>query len=315
MVIFSFGLKSICLKIRKLAFFYKPNLYKIEMKKKKSKIKVQAASKPAPNGRESEDLGLLRQQRRDDLLNIAGIDPTTELALNSIGLRRFADFERYTPATLAKALQERTGLAVTAETIANEYWIGAAAIFAAVSDDTGKPTDSHELLEEAPQPAALPAEQFSAAPAEELAPAAVSGAPAPQENISTQNISNTTVSDGATEVNKNDSEILQTELNEEKGNGALWIQHVAFTPMETPAQPHRPATKFLRSEIVIGAEAKAVGAEGTLLCAQVHAVDTATGEDQLLAAQAERLQRSQTDYPVQLEFAVPGIGRYQLHII
>lgn len=244
--------------------------------------------------------------QHDDLLTIEGIDPTTEMALNSIGIRRFADFARYTPETLAHVLQECTGLTVMAETIANEDWIGAAAICAAV---TGKPSENHWLPEKTSQPTALPAEQISAAPTEEMLRAAA------PENILTQNIANATVSDGTTDVVKNGSEILQTEQNEEKGNGVLWIQHAAFSPVEMPALPSRPATKFIRSEIIIGAEAATVGAEGTLFCARVHAVDTTTGEHKLLAAQAERLQPSQTEYPVHMEFAVPGVGRYRLHII
>ncbi len=232
-----------------------------KMKKKPKRLESQNAGNFEPK-HQSQGLQQLTASlgKRDDLLHIDGIDPTTELALNSIGLRRFADFERYTPEALAKALQERTGLTVTAETIANQDWIGAAAIFMTVSDYTGTPSESHGLPGDA-------------------------------------------------------SETSQTEQNEEKGKGALWIQHVTFTPMETPTQTNRPAMKFLRSEIVIGAEAMAVVTEAAFLCIQIHAVDTAAGKHKLLAAQAEWLQHGQTDYPVQLEFAVPGIGCYQLHII
>lgn len=65
---------------------------------------------------------------RDDLVLIDGIDPTLEMALNSIGIQRFADFRDYTPETLAQALQDRTGVPVSAETIAKQDWIGWAQI-------------------------------------------------------------------------------------------------------------------------------------------------------------------------------------------
>jgi predicted flap endonuclease-1-like 5' DNA nuclease len=240
--------------------------------------------------------------RRDDLLTIEGIDPRTEMALNSIGIRRFSDFRDHTPQSLSQALEQRTGISIPTETIETQNWCGWAEILAA---------------EETAQPTALSVEQISAKSVDEILSAAIPSEPTPlSDNIPAQNaISNTTVADTITDANKNETETFQPGQNEEMRNGALWIQHAAFTPIEMPPMPNRPATKFLQSEIIIGAEAMEVGAEGTPLCTQVHAVDTATSEHKLLAAQAERLQRSQTDYPVQLEFAVPGIGRYQLHII
>ena len=82
-------------------------------------------------------------QERDDLVNIEGIDPATEMALNSIGIRRFSDFDGHTAETLAQALQTRTGLFITAETIARQDWLGWAEIFKA--ENAAKPLPENGL--------------------------------------------------------------------------------------------------------------------------------------------------------------------------
>jgi predicted flap endonuclease-1-like 5' DNA nuclease len=76
-------------------------------------------------------------RRRDDLLSIEGIDPTTEMALNSIGVQQYSDFRRYSPEKLAQTLLERTGIAVSADTIASQDWIGWAEILAAENPSGG----------------------------------------------------------------------------------------------------------------------------------------------------------------------------------
>jgi predicted flap endonuclease-1-like 5' DNA nuclease len=89
---------------------------------------------------------------RDDLLAIEGIEPTIEMALNSIGIRRFADFQGYTPETLARALQARAGISVTAETIAAQDWIGWAQILVdEPAAQTARP-DEMKSADEAPRP-------------------------------------------------------------------------------------------------------------------------------------------------------------------
>ncbi len=78
---------------------------------------------------------------RDDLLSIEGINPATEMALNSIGIRRFADFRGYTPESLAQALQKRTGISIAATTIANQDWIGWAELLA-TENSSSAPDDA-----------------------------------------------------------------------------------------------------------------------------------------------------------------------------
>jgi predicted flap endonuclease-1-like 5' DNA nuclease len=93
--------------------------------------------------------------RRDDLLSIEGIDPTTEMALNSIGVHQYSDFRGYSPETLAQALLERTGIAVSAATIASQDWIGWAEILAAENPsagtaEAGNKNSAEEAIENAP---------------------------------------------------------------------------------------------------------------------------------------------------------------------
>ena len=71
---------------------------------------------------------------RDDLLNIEGIDPVTEMALNCIGIRKFADFRGQAPETLAQTLRERAGVAVDSTMIAKLNWIGWAELLAAEAE-------------------------------------------------------------------------------------------------------------------------------------------------------------------------------------
>jgi hypothetical protein len=224
-------------------------------------------------------------QQRDDLLTIDGIDPTTEMALNSIGIRQFADFQRHTPETLAQALQERTGLAISAETIARQDWVGSAAILASVNNGPRIASVEQPILrEKISSQTTLPANQLPITPEQEIPPASVASA-----EIATK--------------------------NEETGCQALLIQHAAFAPIERPAKPNHATMKFLQSEIdcsLIGAEAMTIAVP---FCTQVHAVDKATGGYKLLVSQVEQWQPGQMDYQVRLEFAVPGLGRYQLFVI
>jgi predicted flap endonuclease-1-like 5' DNA nuclease len=286
-----------------------------EMKKKKSKARTPAAPKAA----QRFEAPALSVQQRDDLLNIDGIDPMTEMALNSIGIRQFADFQRHTPETLAQALQERTGLAISAESIARQDWIGSAAILASVNNGTGTACgENHVLPEENSGQTALP-NQLPFASEQEIPPASIAGAEvvnkleASSQEISTPDATyDTSTRDVTPDTQSQDARTHKSQENADTGFQALRIQHAAFAPIERPAKPNHPAMKFLRSEIdctLIGAEAMTVAAP---FCAQVHAVDQATGEYKLLVSQVEQLPPGQTDYQVRLEYAVPGLGRYQL---
>lgn len=207
--------------------------------KKKTTMKMPATSQPVPMAGQAKALAS-PLQARDDLVNIEGIDPATEMALNSIGIRRFSDFHGHTPETLAQALQARTGLFITAETIAKHDWMGWAEIYQAEN------SSGHS-----------------------------------QENAV-----------------------------------GLSIQNVQFQQVETPAT--EPSAKRLLGKIrcsLNGAQAAARMADQKTLCVQIHADDEATGGSSLLAAQSQRLQADQIDYRAELEFKVPGPGRYRLFVI
>jgi predicted flap endonuclease-1-like 5' DNA nuclease len=261
-------------------------------------------------------------RRRDDLVNIEGIDPTTELALNSIGIREFSDFQKYTAPTLAQALQESSGLTITAETVANQDWIGRAAALA-----VGKNTAVMASEEIKPAPEEISGRTpLPAAPEKKIPPAADTNAEAasergpvsktkPKQKEKETPIMTTSQTDAS--VKADAAKTPPTPQHDERNGWALHIQNVTFTPIEMPAGSNQPSTKLLRSEIdykMMNAEASVVAKRMTL-CAQVHAVDMATGEHKLLASQAERLQPRRTDYHARLEFAVPRIGRYRLDVV
>jgi len=217
---------------------------------------------------------------RDDLLAIDGIDPVTEMALNSIGIRKFADFRGYTAETLAQALRERTGIAIAATTIAEQDWIGWAELLATEAE-------KEKTVEESSASAALHDEKSHEAQAD----AAETIYPEKQKP--------------ETEDEANDEVVLS-------------IEQSRFHQFERPATANAAAAKFLRSEIdcqVTGAKALSVTTDRVPLCAQIFAIDTTTGEHKMLASQLGHFQPSRTDYRFDIEFEAPPVGRYQLQIV
>jgi hypothetical protein len=89
------------------------------------------------------------QFHRNDLTAIEGIDPVIEMALNSIGIRKFTDFRGHTAETLAQALREGTGIEITAATIAGQDWIGWAELLETEAEKEKTVEESHELQAEA----------------------------------------------------------------------------------------------------------------------------------------------------------------------
>lgn len=63
---------------------------------------------------------------RDNLQCLEGIGPVTEMMLNNVGVRRYGDFEKYTPEHLAQMLFEKEGVVFTAAAIARWTWLGRA---------------------------------------------------------------------------------------------------------------------------------------------------------------------------------------------
>jgi len=285
--------------------------------------KKNAAHSPAPEQARAEMPApksvMLPFSGFDELVNIAGIDFTTERALNVVGISKFSNFSGYTPETLAEKLAS-TGVEITAATIAEQDWIGRAAQLAAETPAVAAAETAEEQITTPavenkpaePQPVSKPIAKPQSAPAaverggsRKPAPAEMKNKrPAPPENV--------------TESEKREAIALPEKSNAAKPNLALVIQEVSFTQFETQLKLNRPAVKMLRGEIhcaLHGAKALLATIDGTPLCAQVHAMNELTGEHILLASQFEALLPAQASYPLQLEFAVPQRGRYQLQVV
>ena len=247
---------------------------------------------------------------RDDLTVIGGIDPVIEMALNSIGIRKLSDFAGYSPEILAQALQRRTGLAVTAEAIARQHWIVSAAFLADVSASP-IPVEVQE------EPAGKEAMEQSCLQSEESPIVQASQESSPIVAAMEQERANEMV---AKEIISSDPECHREQLENEAGGHeiALHIRGAQFESFEIPATPDTLPENRLRVEIrceLAGIKIQALLAGEIFLCAQIHAVDTVTGECKLLASTAERLQSEQTTFDLLLAFEAPKLGSYQLHAI
>ncbi|GEM_PF-4210481 len=217
---------------------------------------------------------------RNDLTAIEGIDPITEMALNSIGIRKFNDFRGHTAETLAQALREDAGIEITAATIAEKDWIGWAELLETEAE-------KEKTVEKSSARDALHDEKFNEAQAD----AAETIYPEKQKPET------------------------QDEANDEVD---LLIQQVRFHQFESPATANTAAAKFLRSEIdcrLTGATVPDMKPDRVALCAQIHTLDTTTGEHKMLASQAKHLQLTESDCHFSIEFEAPKIGRYQLQIV
>lgn len=252
----------------------------------------------------------------DELVSIAGIDFTLERALNIVGVIKFSDFCSFTPETLAQKLAS-TGVAITAATIAEQDWIGRAAQLAAATpavitapiaeEQIAAPAVESKSAESQAAPKPVPKPQIGPAAAVRDGGRKPGGAevrnkrPAPPAN--------------AAESASHEAEALA-----EKSKPALTleIQAVNFTQFETQLKLNRPAVKMLRGEIhcaLNGARTLLATIDGAPLCVQVHALNELTGEHLLLASQFDSLLPAQANYALQLEFAVPRRGRYQLQTV
>jgi len=239
------------------------------------------------------------QLQRNDLLHIDGIDPTLEMALNSIGIRKFADFRGYTPETLAQALQERTGIAVVVTTIAEQDWIGWAELFAAEAEN-------EKTIAEASGNGSLSGENFHETQSDGAKKISRAEAARPAMESS---------ADAGITANEEHKPETPSRSN---GKVVLSILPARFNQFEKSGAANAAAMKFLRSEIdchVAGANALSVTTDGLPLCTQVFAINTTTEEYKMLASQWERFQPSRSDYRFCIEFEAPPVGRYQLKIV
>ena len=65
---------------------------------------------------------------RDDLLQLSTMTPEMEMVLNSIGIRKFSDFRKFTPEDISDMLNWRTGVFLSVEKIKKQQWFEQAQI-------------------------------------------------------------------------------------------------------------------------------------------------------------------------------------------
>ncbi len=65
---------------------------------------------------------------RDDLLQLSTMTPEMEMVLNSIGIRKFSDFRKFTPEDISDMLNWRTGVFLSVENIKKQQWFEQAQI-------------------------------------------------------------------------------------------------------------------------------------------------------------------------------------------
>ncbi|MCI0698792.1 hypothetical protein L0337_43175 [candidate division KSB1 bacterium] len=301
---------------------------KASRKKKNKDLPPLKTASSTPNAQSQVETARAFSLRpRDDLLNIEGIDPTMEMALNSIGIHRYSDFRGYSPESLAQALLGRTGISVSVDAIASRNWIGWAEILAAENPASGAAEINDEKASEETTDNSSHAEALCATPNDEKAPQPV--ASTESENNDEETLAGPSLSEREEKslvlapekvagIQKSGASVRAAALNGENEGLILRIQNAGFAQVTLPATPDRSSTKFLRAEIdcgLTGRKASMATAEQAPLCAQIHAVDKVTGEPKLLASRTERLQANQTNYRLRLEFEAPKTGRYQLQIV
>jgi predicted flap endonuclease-1-like 5' DNA nuclease len=280
------------------------------MKKKRRKTQMQQAAL-SPLAQQIQTIQPLPASfgSRDDLTVIAGIDPVIEMALNSIGIRKLADFGGYTPQNLSQDLHERTGLAISAGDIERQNWIVSAELLAGASaSPIAIEVEDEATTEEA---AIHSQEQNDGGPAPDALETPAPILPAAQDSARA----------GAVEEAIASASERCVEPSAEAAGGeemALRIQAVRFEILETPATDEALPETRLRSEMsceLAGPNGPASTIDEIFLCAQIYAVDTANGRCALLDFQSERLQPLRTDYRLRLEFKVPDAGNYRLHLV
>jgi len=236
---------------------------------------------------------------RDDLVDIDGIDPTIEMALNSLGIRRFTNFDGYTPKSLSQALHDRAGISVSAETIATQDWLGGAQILVEENAARFVPPAKKDAAKDAPRGAFSP---------ERMSAEIKSNGAGDQKAVGATNDSS---AEGVLPENKP----IQKQSAHAEKDIVLHIKHVRFTQQTEPAD--NPLAKRLRGEIAceLARPKQAVTMDQMTLCAQVHAVNLASGVSELLAAKSHFVLPHRDDYATVIDFEAPQLGRYQLQIV
>ena len=100
------------------------NLVKKDRLLKKGSQKSESKNVKIKLPEDSTENWPIPSSQKDELQLIQGIGLATETALNKIGILKFTDFQNFTPATLSKTLEDKTGTSISVADIERHDWIG-----------------------------------------------------------------------------------------------------------------------------------------------------------------------------------------------
>ncbi len=249
-------------------------------KHKPKKKKNQLGLNPKLNSVTDEEISLLR---RDDLLEINHINPTIEIALNTIGLNTYDDFLNRTPEEIAKLLKQRAGITITARTISNEDWIGQA----------------KKLSQNDPMPPA-PDEQEPKETDNDTQAKSTIAQVEPAAGISPTSIPSS---------DQTDAHAISVT------NSCLRIIEASFVPGE-PGDEAIP--KKLLSTVHCNLSETSVESlteDSQSLCIQIHVLDNESHQAELFLSKSMLLNKHQTDYSIDFEVELIKAGYYRLQVI
>jgi len=261
------------------------------MKAQNANFKRKRKNRAKPNVRQKAETGLrdfqnqtwqesnAPQNDRDDLVQIDGIDPATEMALNSIGICRFADFQGHTPRSLSEALNTRAGVFIPEETIAGKDWLGWAQVLSEGAMGRICQMDDHSME-------ALPDQRSPTMQAGEH--------PARQSNDETE----------ADMINEHDLTVQ--------------IKDAQFRQEGLSDAASQRSEQWLHGEIVCElapTDAITDTSEPMTLCTQIHVTELKNGVADILASSSQKVLPGQANYRTELDFRPPQIGRYRLNVV
>lgn len=281
--------------------------------------------------------------QRDDLLKIESIKPITEMALNSIGIRQFSDFQNYTPLSLSKALQTRAGIAICAEIIESQKWIEHAQLLAEKKASQNNFEIKNENLREKSEGnmSGYNGEHFSVDSNEKekgkMIETDLEGSeqsnkqtrrnqkkkrPHKKNNSKTQEARPVHSSKSLQQFDSNQNNpLINQEQKQQKDSDeevSLQIKDAKFHQIETPVSTVTTAKKMMYGEIscdLIGTKVKAISDGKFPICIQIYAVNMATNETKLMVCKSFPLKPEQHSYKIYLEFNVAEVGYYRLNTV
>ena len=282
---------------------------------------------------------------RNNLETISGIGPAFSEALHEIGIQRFEDLARYTPAELSEALAERAGVKVPPERIESNEWIGQARDLARQANTNRTP--SAETAELAGEPNGAPNQLTWRQHAgfslffdyvtdelgEEVWQTRVyhdeSGEEASFSGTDTASWVNWVLEHAeltAAEPVSGEAEVAEQPAPEEREAAApsepTTPDDTEFEILGVQVTEMKPSPvvlgKVLAAEVrfeLSGREAERLTAERVPYQIEVHLVDLETETSSLVSSGRSELEPEQYEYTSQQMFPIPEVGRYEVHSI